>query len=108
MKEAKDKRRILPSGSRSGKKDTGWIRSGKCVSTFAPRGTFRKDAEHIARVMASPRVSPKGIGSAIRMVQFLLNRGGKGLSAARRRELERAKRLLQEKHAVRRDRAQDH
>jgi hypothetical protein len=108
MNEAKRKRRIPPSGSRSGKKDTRWIRSGKSVSTFAPRGTFRKDAEQIARVMVSPRVSPKGIGSAIRMVQFLLNRGGKGLSAARRRELERAKRLLQEKHAVRRDRAQDH
>jgi hypothetical protein len=107
MKQAKRKRRTSRSGSHSGKKDARWIRSDKSVSTFAPRGTFRRDAELIARVMASPRVSPKGIGSAIRMVQFLLNRGGKRLSASRRRELERAKRLLQEKHAVRRNRVQD-
>jgi tRNA(adenine34) deaminase len=45
--------------------------------------------------MASRRVSPKGIGSAIRMIQFLINRSGRNLSAARRRELERAKRMLQ-------------
>ena len=72
-----------------------WVRNVKTVSTFPPPGTFQKDAESIARIMASPRVSPKGIGSAIRMVQFYLNRGGAGLPAGRRRELEKAKRLLQ-------------
>lgn len=77
-----------------------WLRNVKTVSTFAPRGTFLEDAEHIARVMASPTVSPKGIRSAIQMVQFFLNRGGKGLSAARRRELEKAKRLLQARLAA--------
>ena len=40
-----------------------------------------------------------GLGSAIRMVQFLLNRGGRNLPARRRRELERAKRLLQTRRA---------
>jgi tRNA(adenine34) deaminase len=30
----------------------------------------------------------------MRMLTFFINRAGKGLSAARRRELERAKRLL--------------
>ncbi|MGH7338748.1 MAG: DUF3175 domain-containing protein, partial [Myxococcota bacterium] len=45
-------------------------------------------------------VSPKGIGSAIRMVQLFINRAGRGLSAARKRELERAKRLLQERRAA--------
>jgi hypothetical protein len=29
------------------------------------------------------------------MVQFFINRGGKGLSAARKRELEKAKTILQ-------------
>jgi tRNA(adenine34) deaminase len=77
----------------------------KTVSTFPPPGTFGGDAEHIARVMASPKVSPKGIGSAIRMVQFFLNRAGSQLSASRRRELERAKRLLQEKREAQRERA---
>jgi hypothetical protein len=40
---------------------------------------------------------PKGIGSAIRMIQFLINRTGRGLAAARRRELEKAKRILQDR-----------
>lgn len=40
-----------------------------------------------------------GQPSAIRMVQYLLNRGGKNLSTGRRRELERAKRLLQARRA---------
>jgi uncharacterized protein DUF3175 len=35
------------------------------------------------------------------MIQYFINRGGKNLSASRRRELERAKRILQEKNAQR-------
>ena len=72
-----------------------WSSRVKTVSTFPPAGLFTKDAETIARVMASKRVSPKGIGSGIRMVQFLINRAGRNLPARQRRELERAKRLLQ-------------
>jgi tRNA(adenine34) deaminase len=45
--------------------------------------------------MVRKSVSPKGLGSGIRMIQFFINRAGKGLSAARRRELEKAKRILQ-------------
>ena len=52
-------------------------------------------AQTIARTMARKDVSPRGLGSAIRMIQYFINRGGKGLSATRRRELERAKRILQ-------------
>jgi hypothetical protein len=74
-----------------------WVRKVKTVSTFPPAGLFTKDAETIARTMASKKVSPKGIGSGIRMIQFFLNRAGKGLSAKRKRELEKAKRILQEK-----------
>jgi hypothetical protein len=74
-----------------------WVRTVKTVSTAPPKDLFTKDAATIARVMASKRVSPKGLGSAIRMVQFFINRGGKGLAATRRRKLERAKRILQEK-----------
>jgi tRNA(adenine34) deaminase len=73
----------------------------KTVSTFPPEGLYTKDAVTIARVMATKKVSPKGLGSAIRMVQFFINRAGKTLSATRKRELERAKRLLQEKAARR-------
>jgi tRNA(adenine34) deaminase len=72
-----------------------WVRDVKTVSTFPPAGLFMKDAETIARVMAGKRVSPKGIGSGIRMIQFFINRAGKNLPAKRKQELEEAKRILQ-------------
>src|SRR5262249_33086557 len=72
-----------------------WGRNVKTVLTVPPKGVFTKDAETIARTMANRKVSPKGIGSGIRMIQYFINRGGKGLSKARKRELEKAKRILQ-------------
>lgn len=83
----------------SASKDHRWVKNVKTVSTFPPEGTFDKDAAAIARIMSSKKVSPKGLGSAVRMVQYFINRGGKGLSAARKRELEKAKHILQEKAA---------
>jgi hypothetical protein len=74
-----------------------WVRDVKTVSTFPPEGLFTKDAKTIARVMASKKVSPRGIASGIRMVQFFINRAGKGLSQARKEELEKAKKILQER-----------
>jgi tRNA(adenine34) deaminase len=71
-----------------------WSHKVKTVSTFPPRDTFNKDAKTIARVMASKKFSPKGIGSGIRMIQFFINRAGKNLLAARKRELENAKKIL--------------
>ena len=49
--------------------------------------------------MARKDVSPKGLGSGIRMIQYFINRGGKGLSKSRRETLERAKRKLQDEVA---------
>jgi hypothetical protein len=72
-----------------------WVRGVKTVSTFPPEGLFAKDARTIAKVMASKKVSPKGIGSGIRMVQYFINRAGKNLSDARKRVLEKAKQILQ-------------
>jgi tRNA(adenine34) deaminase len=69
----------------------------KTVSTYPPQGLFTRDAQTIARVMASKKVSPKGIGSGIRMLQFFINRAGKNLPPERKSELEKAKRILQEK-----------
>src|SRR6516164_2771972 len=74
-----------------------WVQNVETVSTFPPEGLFTKDAQTIARVMASKRVSPKGIGSGIRMIQFFINRAGKNLPARQKRELEKAKQILQEK-----------
>ena len=42
-------------------------------------------------------MSPRGIGSGIRMIQYFINRAGKSLSITRKRELEKAKRILQRK-----------
>jgi len=72
-----------------------WVSGVKTVSTFPPAGLFTRDANTIARVMASKKVSPKGPASGLRMIQFFINRAGKNLSAARKEELEKAKRLLQ-------------
>jgi tRNA(adenine34) deaminase len=74
-----------------------WVRGVKTVSTYPPKDLFTKNAQTIARTMAGKKVRPKGIGSGIRMIQFFINRAGKNLAPARKRELERAKRLLQEK-----------
>jgi Protein of unknown function (DUF3175) len=74
-----------------------WVQNVKTVSTFPGKGLFTKDAKNIARGMASKKVSPKGIGSGIRMIQYFINRGGKGLTLHRKKELEKAKRVLQEK-----------
>jgi hypothetical protein len=76
-----------------------WVRNVKTVSTFPPQGIFTKDARTIAKSLASKKVSPKGIGSGIRMIQYFINRGGKGLSLSRKKELEKAKRILQEMRA---------
>lgn len=78
-------------------KKKNWVRNVKTVSTFPPQSLFTKDAETIARVMATKKVSPKGLGSGIRMIQFFINRAGKNLTAARRHELEDAKHILQVK-----------
>jgi hypothetical protein len=82
-----------------------WSRRVKTISTFPPAGLYLKDAETIARVMATKKVSPKGIGSGIRMVQFYINRAGKNLSPERRQVLEEAKRMLQDRARKQKPRA---
>jgi hypothetical protein len=78
-----------------------WVQTVTTVSTFPREGLFTKDARTIARALASKRVSPKGPTSGLRMLLFFINRAGHGLTRARRAELEKAKRLLQEKIARR-------
>jgi len=74
-----------------------WVASVTSDSTHPPAGLFTKDAATIARSLASKRVSPKGPASGMRMLTYFINRAGRGLSASRREELERAKRLLSER-----------
>ncbi len=74
-----------------------WVARVNTESTFPPEGLFKKDAATIARTLASPKVSPKGPGSGMRMLTYFVNRAGKGLTATRRKELEKAKHLLHQR-----------
>jgi len=76
------------------KKNKRWVASVTTDSTHPPKGLFTKDGQTIARTLASRKVSPKGPGSGMRILNYFINRGGRNISASRRRELERAKRLL--------------
>ena len=77
-----------------------WSAKIKTESTFPPKGTFAKPAETVAKTMARKDVAPGGIGSAIRMVQMFINRAGKKLTASRKKELEKAKSILQSKKSA--------
>lgn len=76
-----------------------WSSKVTTDSTYPPPGTFTLPAKKLAEVMARKDVSPLGLGSAIKMVQFFINRSGKNLSPQRRKELEKAKKILQRKLA---------
>ncbi len=76
------------------KKKKRWVAKVTTDSTHPPRGLFTKSAATIARTLASKKVSPKGIGSGMRMLTYFINRAGHGLSRERRAELNKAKALL--------------
>ena len=76
------------------KKTKRWVAEVKTDSTHPPEGLFTKSAATIARTLASKKVSPKGPASGMRMLTYFINRGGRGLSASRRAELEKAEALL--------------
>ena len=97
MAQTKAKTKRNSKTTRNKPADARWSQRVKTVSTFPPKSLFTKDADTIARAMADKKVSPKGIGSAIRMVQYFINRAGKGLSARRKAELEKAKVILQQR-----------
>jgi Protein of unknown function (DUF3175) len=71
-----------------------WVAKVTTDSTHPPRGLFTKSAATIARTLALKNVSPKGIGSGMRMLTYFINRAGRGLSPKRRAELNKAKVLL--------------
>ncbi|MBI3107200.1 MAG: DUF3175 domain-containing protein [Candidatus Rokubacteria bacterium] len=83
-------------GTKAARGTRRWVHTVTTVSTAPPPGLFTRDARTVARVLASRRVSPQGPTSGLRMLLFFINRAGKGLSARRRAELLRAKRLMQE------------
>jgi tRNA(adenine34) deaminase len=95
-KSAATKKKSARSQGKSASKKR-WVKHVTTDSTHPPKDLFTKSAPAIARGLASKKVSPKGPGSGMRMLTYFINRAGKGLSASRRRELERAKKLLHER-----------
>jgi tRNA(adenine34) deaminase len=61
--------------------------------TFAKKGIHTKKAEEIVAEYKRKGVSPKGLGSAIRMLQFYINRAGKNLHNGP--EIKKAIKMLQ-------------
>lgn len=84
-----------------------WVKEVKTDSTHPREGLFKKSASTIARELASKDVSPKGPASGMRMLTYYINRGGKGLSASRKKELEKAKELLSKKVKEAREKDKD-
>ncbi len=80
-----------------GKSGRKWSAGVTTDSTYPKEGLFKKDPETIARSLASKKVSPKGPGSGMRMLNFFINRAGKNLSATRKAKLQKAKELLSER-----------
>src|SRR2546423_1772319 len=72
-----------------------WVRGVKTVSTFPPKDLFTKDAQTIARRMASQKVSPKGRRAGVKLPATK-----KGKTSARtRRSAELASKAGQSGHA---------
>lgn len=80
--------------SRPGSAKKRWVARVNTDSTHPPAGLFTQKASAIARALASKKVSPKGPASGMRMLTYFINRAGRGLSASRRAELEKAKSQL--------------
>ncbi len=74
-----------------------WSAKVTSDSTHPPEGLFKKDAATIAKTLASKKVSPKGVGSGMRMLSFYINRAGKHLSPRRKSVLNHAKELLKQR-----------
>ena len=98
-KTAGAKSNVRRSRSTSGTKRKSvnrWSANVHTESTYPEKGLFTKDASTIARSLASKKTSPKGPASGMRMLNFYINRAGHNLSAARKKELQRAKSILSE------------
>jgi hypothetical protein len=66
----------------------------KSDSDRMPANLFAKPPEKIVEVLSSREVFPQGAASGMRVLSFYISQSGKGLSSTRRRNLERAKKML--------------
>lgn len=80
------------------RRNRGWVRHVQRTSNAMdiPRGLFARSPRQIARglkrsALASGRTRGPKFRSAMSMLTWFINRGGRGLSPARKAKLERAK-----------------
>lgn len=66
----------------------------KSESDRMPANLFAEPPEKIVEVLSSREVFPQGAASGMRVLSFYISRSGKGISPSRRRNLEKAKRML--------------
>ncbi len=74
-----------------------WSAKVTTDSTKPSPGIFKKSAKAIAADLTKKSVTPKGPGQAMQMLSFYENRGGKNLSASRKKTLENAKAIIRKK-----------
>ncbi len=60
-----------------------------------PRGIMSKSTMEIYRAATNKKYAPKGLGSAIKFIQYYLNRGGDNIPISQRNKIEKAKKMLQ-------------
>jgi hypothetical protein len=61
---------------------------------FMPPGLFTHDPKTIAESLASRELFPEGPASGMRVLAFYISHAGRHLSAAKRKNLEKAKKIL--------------
>lgn len=59
-----------------------------------PANLFAEPPEKIVEVLSSKEVFPQGVASGMRVLSFYISHSAKGISPTRRRNLEKAKRML--------------
>lgn len=66
----------------------------KSDSDRIPANLFAKAPEQIVEVLSSRDMFPHGPASGMRVLTFYISRSGKGISPSRRRNLEKARKML--------------
>jgi hypothetical protein len=66
----------------------------KSDSDRMPANLFAEPPEKIVEVLSSKEAFPQGAASGMRVLTFYISHSAKGISSTRRRNLEKAKRML--------------
>ena len=73
-----------------------WVQNVTTTAIAVPEGTMTRSARQIADILCT--YNPRGSATSInRFIQFYINRGGRGIPAARRRALKQAMALIRKR-----------